>query len=185
MGPRHGSRSPCAPGRGGPLPRLPGRCLQESTIRRWGSGPGLHGDGFPGSREVRRRPRTINGSMQVPLRSRPNSTGLRLVLSPRAKSGGLGCAPVLARDEGPATQVCTHTSTRRQRERGVSGRLGRTGSHGHSGVPVDTARHTVHSHIGPRKNSGSTTGRRSNALPTPPHPSPSGLNSPLLLLSPL
>lgn len=135
MRPRRGGRSPCAPGRGGPLPRLPGRCLQEFTIRRWGSGPGLHGDGFPGSREVRRRPRTINGSMQAPLGSRPNSTGLRLVLSARGKSGGLGCAPALARDEGRAMQVCTHTSAR-QRERGVSGRLGRTRSHGHSSVPA-------------------------------------------------
>lgn len=179
MGPRRGGRSPCAPGRGGPLPRLPGRCLQEFTIRRWGSGPGLHGDGFPGSREVRRRPRTINGSMQAPLGSRPNSTGLRLVLSTRGKRGGARVRPRVRTRRGLCDAGLHAHLQSRQREGRVSGRPGQNESHRHSGTPADTARYAGHSHIGPRKaESGSDSGRV-NALLTHLHhtPTPSGLSS--------
>lgn len=71
-------------------------------------------------------------------RSAPDQTapGSGSFSLPAEGVGELGCAPALARDEGCATQVCTHTSTRRQRELRVSGRLGWTGSHGHSGTPA-------------------------------------------------
>lgn len=116
----------------GPLPRLPGRCLQEFTIRRWGSGPGLHGDGFPRSREVRRRPRTINGSMQAPAPA-PDQTapGLRLVrsLSPWGASGGAeGAPPALARQEGRAAKVSARAARRGDKE-GARCRGGSEGLH--------------------------------------------------------